>query len=69
MTGTITVNGKRYFFRDDHCHSRGLWAWDIHDTSDKPTTNKWASLPSRVESVELFDLDNPPRTVGWFPFY
>ena len=69
LTGTVrTRAGHTYIFRNDHAFdSREFWAWDIHDPAPagRIVTHKWTKLPKGF--VTLFDLDNPPETVGYIP--
>ncbi|NCB03188.1 MAG: hypothetical protein EOM67_13700 [Spirochaetia bacterium] len=63
LTGLIIVNNKTYIFRNDVGNFGEIWAWDIHDSQ---TTHKWNKLPKGGE-IHLFDIDNPPATVGYIP--
>jgi len=69
MTGTIkTRSGKTFVFRNDHgFDSNEFWAWDIHQSPicDRLMTHKWKKLPKGI--ITLFDIENPPETVGFIP--
>ena len=69
MTGLIkTRSGKKFAFRNDHAFdSNVFWAWDIHDPTPagRLMTHKWDKLPKG--NVTLFNIDNPPPTVGFIP--
>jgi len=65
MTGIITIKGKRYIFRNDDGNYEGIVAWEIDDNISRPVRHKWDKLP-RGE-VELFDVDNPPKSLGYLP--
>lgn len=69
MTGIVEISDRRKFiFRADVEPGR-IWAWDIHDDpgfAGKVTTHKWESFP-RGAVVEVFDVDDPPETVGYVP--
>lgn len=66
MTGLLHLNGKTYFFRDDHGYG-GIWAWDIHEYHGcHVPTHKWVRLP-RKGVIEIFDAEDPPATVSYLP--
>jgi hypothetical protein len=65
LMGLIKIGEKSYVFRNDVGVPNEFWAWDIHDGSIRGVTHKWGQLP-RGE-VHLFDVDNPPETVGYIP--
>jgi hypothetical protein len=63
MTGLITIKGIKYVFRDDV--DDVILAWEIHSDYSRGMTHKWGGLPEGP--IELFDIDNPPRTVSYLP--
>ena len=68
MTGLITTRNNTYLFRDDHHYDPCIWAWNIKDEKSgrgRSVLNKWHKMPKGY--IELFDLDNPPRTVRYIP--
>ena len=69
MTGMIkTKAGHTFIFRNDHgFDSDEFWAWNIHDAmpGDRLKTHKWKKLPRGF--VTIFDIENPPDTVGYIP--
>lgn len=65
LMGMITTSNGTFIFRNDTGHGDMFWAWDIHDDLTRGTTHKWNKLPKGV--VVLFDIDNPPATVGYLP--
>ena len=69
MTELIKIrSGKKFVFRNDHAFdSNVFWAWDIHDSAPvgRLKTHKWDRLPKG--NVILFDIDNPPSSVGFIP--
>ena len=73
--GIISLESGDYLFRADHCGEIKYWAWRIeHDIpiSDRSQCYKWGKLPRSKKSalkghVELFNIDNPPRTLRYIP--
>lgn len=63
MAGIIKTQTGVYVFRTDTGDSF-VWAWSIYDL-DRPVCHKWHSIPAG--QVTLFDIDNPPTTVGYLP--
>jgi len=66
MQGVIQTKKNTFIFRDDISDDFPIWAWDIYDPEDRTKTHKWDVLP-RNGIVHLFDLSNPPATVGFIP--
>jgi hypothetical protein len=75
MMGIISLESGDYLFRGDHCGEIKYWAWRIDNTisiSERSQCFKWSKLPRPKRSVkeghiELFNLDNPPRTLRYIP--
>ena len=67
---TITKTNMKYLIRNDSGYGNDIWAWDIYqDAGLHVAVTKWKKLPKGKprNHVELFDLDDPPRTVSWQP--
>lgn len=66
--GTLTLKGERYIFRTDHGFGPEIWAWKIHDPDyfRRSQTYKFERVPKGA-IIELFDLEQPPETVGYIP--
>ena len=64
----MTLKNTRYIFRTDHGFGAQVWAWKIDDPDYfwRSQTFKFERMPKKAV-VELFDLDNPPNTVGYIP--
>jgi hypothetical protein len=65
--GLIHIGSKTFAFRKDS-HSNGYIAWNIHDDpgfGGRIMSHKWPTLPKG--KIEYFDLDHPPRTIGYIP--
>jgi hypothetical protein len=65
MTGLLIRKGKTYIFREDDFSLGGFVAWDIYDLKHRYGRERWNKLPAG--DVILFDIDNPPATVSYFP--
>lgn len=63
MKGILYRKNKRYLFIEYYDPPYNYVAWDVDDSSHKPPRHKWKKLPKG--EVELFDTDNPPRTVKY----
>ena len=63
LMGILTVrSGKRFVFR----YVDGLWLLWGHDSDPtEGACHKHRTLPHGT--VELFDVDDPPRTVSYLP--
>ena len=63
MEGILTTrNGKELAFRKVD----GVWLlWPVHSDFTRGVTHKLPELPHGT--VVEFDLENPPRTVGFVP--
>ena len=63
MTGILTTAKGKFIFRTDNQNDYSIVGWLICEV--KPITHKWLKLPKGT--VELFDIDNPPKTVSYLP--
>jgi len=75
IQGIISLESGDYLFRGDHCGEIKYWAWKIEpiiSISERSQCFKWDKLPRPKRSlktghIELFNFDNPPRTVRYIP--
>lgn len=62
-SGILRRKGKRYLFIKHYDLPFKYLAWDIDDSSHKTPRQRWKKLPKG--EIELFDTDNPPKTVKY----
>ena len=63
-TGLLTTTkGNQFIFRTDNQNGNEILAWNVRDDYTRGMTHKWQKMPAGV--VELFDIDNPPKTVRY----
>jgi hypothetical protein len=75
IQGIISLESGDYLFRSDHCGEVKYWAWKIESDitiSERSQCYKWTKLPRSKKSsfaghIELFNFDNPPRTLRYIP--
>ena len=67
-SGILELNGIEYLFTSDHGFGKQIWAWKKHDSDfDKAYVYKWDKLPNKAKVLQLFDFNNPLRTVAYQP--
>ena len=72
MTGkVITKKNKSFLFTTNsyHGHDSKIWAWDMYNDggfTGRTPLHKWDNFP-KGSTVIWFDIDNPPKTVGFIP--
>jgi len=66
LKGIVFHKDKTFIFRTDHGFEKSVWMWDIQENDVHCPVNKIQKMPKGV-SGELFDIDNPPRTVRFIP--